>query len=283
MVDYINQLRRARERVGMEIKDLETIEQKVAVKPTKREGLMARPQPSAVSQPQKKTSPDDVWSDLARWSASLAQKRKPLPQAAPSVKQEAGTPMVEEDLGVPQEDMTLEERESIQQSLNQMAAVSNTVRADIPANIREDKAFMSEVNRLAGKYKTSADAILGVMSFETGSSFDPSKRNTVSGATGLIQFLPSTAKALGTTTEKLAAMSRAQQMRYVEKYFDQFNLDAPTDKDLYMAVLWPKAIGKSDDFVLFTEGTKAYEQNSGLDRNKDGKVTKAEAAARAVA
>jgi hypothetical protein len=39
----------------------------------------------------------------------------------------------------------------------------------------------------------------------------------------------------------------------------------------------PKAVGKPADFALFTKGTKAYDQNKGLDVNKDCKVTKAEA------
>ena len=40
------------------------------------------------------------------------------------------------------------------------------------------------------------------------------------GATGLIQFLPSTARGLGTTTDALAGMSSVEQLNYVEKYFD---------------------------------------------------------------
>ena len=46
-----------------------------------------------------------------------------------------------------------------------------------------------------------------------------------------------------------------------------------------MAVLFPSAIGRSNDHVLFSQGSKAYAQNSGLDANRDGKITKAEAAA----
>jgi hypothetical protein len=52
-------------------------------------------------------------------------------------------------------------------------------------------------------------------------------------------------------------------------------------EDLYMAILWPVAVGKSNDYVLFSSPSKAYEQNKGLDKNKDGNITKAEAAAKA--
>ena len=54
--------------------------------------------------------------------------------------------------------------------------------------------------------------------------------------------------------------------------------------DLYMIVLWPAAIGKPDDYVLFdrddTIHPKRYTQNNGLDANQDGKITKAAAAVR---
>lgn len=46
-----------------------------------------------------------------------------------------------------------------------------------------------------------------------------------------------------------------------------------------MAVLWPKAIGKTNATVLFAAPSQAYEWNRGLDSNGDGRVTKAEAAA----
>lgn len=143
-----------------------------------------------------------------------------------------------------------------------------------------DPEFASEVNRLATKYGVPPNALLAVMQFESG--FSPSIRNAAgSGATGLIQFMPSTARALGTTTDALAQMSRAEQMVYVEKYFDQFasRLSGGSIDDIYMAVLWPAAAGKTDEYVLFSRGTRAYEQNIGLDKNKDGTVTKFEAAA----
>ena len=53
-----------------------------------------------------------------------------------------------------------------------------------------------------------------------------------------------------------------------------------------MAILWPAAIGKPLDFVLFDKRDavhpKRYIQNAGLDFNQDGLITKAEATARVV-
>jgi hypothetical protein len=160
----------------------------------------------------------------------------------------------------------------------------------IPKSVSQDTAFTEGVTRLAKKYKMPEDYLYAVMGFETGGTFSPSIRNAAgSGATGLIQFMPSTAKGLGTTTDELAKMTRAEQLEYVDKYFSNKNITGGSLSDLYMSVLFPAAVGKSDDFVLFGSGatisgygagSRAYEQNKGLDLNKDGSVTKSEASSK---
>jgi hypothetical protein len=45
-----------------------------------------------------------------------------------------------------------------------------------------------------------------------------------------------------------------------------------------MTILFPVAVGKPESFVLFQQGTIAYEENKGLDTNHDCQITKAEAA-----
>ena len=114
------------------------------------------------------------------------------------------------------------------------------------------------------------------MAFETGRTFSPSVRNATSGATGLIQFMPSTARGLGTTTDELAAMSRIDQLAYVYAYFKPYAGRLHNLGDAYMAVLWPRAVGQPDDYVIFADGTSAYAANSGLDISHDGEVTRGE-------
>jgi hypothetical protein len=51
--------------------------------------------------------------------------------------------------------------------------------------------------------------------------------------------------------------------------------------DLYMAVFMPKYVGYDDATILGQHGApgfsgKVYNQNRGLDRNKDGKITVAD-------
>ena len=49
-------------------------------------------------------------------------------------------------------------------------------------------------------------------------------------------------------------------------------------EDLYMAVLWPAAVGKPSDSILWRGGAPAYAVNRGLDLDKNGRITKREAA-----
>lgn len=122
----------------------------------------------------------------------------------------------------------------------------------------------------------NVDYLATIIAFESAGSFSAAKKNAAgSGATGLIQFMPATAKRLGTTTAALALMSATAQLAYVEKYFLGFGKGRlKTLEDMYMAVLWPVGIGKPNDYVLFTEGSTAYEQNKGFDRAGTGTVTK---------
>ncbi|TPJ52573.1 transglycosylase SLT domain-containing protein, partial [Mesorhizobium sp. B2-6-7] len=122
--------------------------------------------------------------------------------------------------------------------------------------------------------------LMAAMAFESGETFAPDKRNPSSGATGLIQFMRSTAEGLGTSLEALAQMSQVQQLVYVEKYLAPYAGRFGSLSDMYMAILYPAAIGKPEASVLFSSGTKAYSQNSGLDVNGDGFVTKGEAASK---
>jgi hypothetical protein len=94
------------------------------------------------------------------------------------------------------------------------------------------------------------------------------------------RIMPSTAKKLGTSTGALAGMTAEGQLDYVEKYFQPHTNKLTTLEDVYMAILWPVAIGKPNSEVLFSKRSTAYTQNAGLDANNDGKITKEEAAAR---
>lgn len=132
--------------------------------------------------------------------------------------------------------------------------------------------------------------LMACIAWESGRTFSAAIKNMAgSGATGLIQFMPSTAKELSEyrgvtiTTTKLANMSPEDQLTWVFHYFMlQIKRHGPisTIDDCYMAILWPSAVGKAATYPLFDRSKKptTYRQNAGLDENKDGIVTKYEAA-----
>ncbi len=128
--------------------------------------------------------------------------------------------------------------------------------------------------------------LMGCMGWESGRTFSAKIVNKAgSGATGLIQFMPTTAKGLGTTCEALARMTPEDQLNYVWKYFSPYKGKLKTLSDLYMAILWPKAVGKPETAALWTKASMptTFRQNAGLDSNKDYKITKGEAAAKVAA
>lgn len=140
--------------------------------------------------------------------------------------------------------------------------------------------FVEGVLWIESELGLRADFLMACMMFE--SRLDPKARNPQSTASGLIQFMAQTAIELRTTIEKIRAMDAMTQLSYVYKYFRRFGSQMH-DWDLadtYMAILWPKAIGEPADYHLFTRGEAAYKVNAGLDTDKDGFVTKKEAAAK---
>lgn len=124
-----------------------------------------------------------------------------------------------------------------------------------------------------------ASHLMACMAFETGGTFSPSVANAAgSGARGLVQFMPKTAIALGTTTEKLSKMTAEDQINYVYKYFRPYKGRLRNLGDVYMAILWPAGVGRPDSYVLWNRDSRptTYLQNKGLDVNKDGAITRAE-------
>jgi len=137
--------------------------------------------------------------------------------------------------------------------------------------------FKNEVIGIAEEIGSDPNYLMAIMAFESGGKFSSDVQNPYSGAVGLIQFMPATAENLGTTVGQLKKMTAEDQLFFVKKYFEPYKDKLKDVCDFYMAVLWPKGIGKESNYAIFEEGTICYEQNSGLDSNGDGKVTKNEA------
>ena len=157
--------------------------------------------------------------------------------------------------------------------------------------------FLRGINDLAEKYNLDSTDLLANMAAESGIS--PSIKNKTGGAVGLIQFMPSTAKDLGTSSEELSKMSAVEQLKYVDKYFKQVGLDKSakeakskgkkvTASTLYSKVFLPLYADAPEDTVLGKKGSpellkgtkltlgKIYEQNSSLDIDHNDIIQKFE-------
>ncbi|MDR0694936.1 MAG: transglycosylase SLT domain-containing protein [Prevotellaceae bacterium] len=138
-------------------------------------------------------------------------------------------------------------------------------------------AFVEKVKNISQKLGIDPDWLMGVMWQE--SRLRPNAKNSISGATGLIQFMPNTAQSLGTTTQQLAAMDAVTQLDYVYKYYTPYSGQIHSFADTYFVTFFPAAIGKPDDWVLQTGSLSAGKiaaQNNIYDVNRDGKLTVAE-------
>jgi hypothetical protein len=141
-------------------------------------------------------------------------------------------------------------------------------------------AFKQKVIAISAELGIDPNHLMAAMAFESARTFSADIENKTSKAVGLIQFMPATARALGTSTEALKKMTPVAQLGYVRRYFLPNKNRLRDLSDVYMAILWPRAIARPASYVLFALGSSQYRQNKGLDADNDGVVTKAEAAAR---
>ena len=132
--------------------------------------------------------------------------------------------------------------------------------------------FLQKVKDMAGRLGVKPEWILAVMKNE--SNMSTTAKNPNGGATGLIQFMPATARGLGTTTEALSKMSAVEQLSYVEKYYAPFKGKITNGTDMYMATFWPAGVGKPDSYNI--GGAEVARVNKIFDLDKNGQITAGE-------
>jgi hypothetical protein len=148
------------------------------------------------------------------------------------------------------------------------------------------------------------NAALSVMKHE--SNFNPQAKNeqVVDGkkrliAGGLIQWINSTAKHYGTSLDALLKMDAMGQLPFVVAYWKTMAKEFPsmkgrwTPEQALRAVFFPSSVGKPDGHVIGNRDevpkddsdaaakkakfiVRVYEQNRGLDKDGDGKITAGE-------
>lgn len=148
----------------------------------------------------------------------------------------------------------------------------------VPGIKNTTPAFRAELINVARRLGVNVDFLATTISFETAGSFSPTIKNPFSGAIGLIQFMPDTAKGLGTTMENLEKAGAIGQLKFVEKYYRSViaSVGRPQSlADTYLIVFTPKFV-KEPDFE-YEAPSAQYKQNKGFDINpKDNKITKSE-------
>ncbi len=146
---------------------------------------------------------------------------------------------------------------------------------DIAGLRQTSSAFQSALAEMALSIGLDPSYIAAVMKVETGGTFSPSIQNPFTSATGLIQFMPATARAMGTSVDELKRMSAVGQLEYVKRFFRPYlpRIRPHVPGDYYLAVFMPAYIGRDPDTILFSSGETGYAQNAGLDRNGDGFIT----------
>lgn len=136
-------------------------------------------------------------------------------------------------------------------------------------------SFEDKVKEVSRKLNVPAAWLMAVIHSE--SRFDASVKNHKgSGAVGLIQFMPTTAADMNITVEKLRNMNHTEQLELTYRYLNEKRKtyrDFETLTDLYLAILYPKALEHEYCYSLYEAPSKAYKQNIGLDQDKDGRVT----------
>ena len=138
--------------------------------------------------------------------------------------------------------------------------------------------FFKRVEQIGEKYSINPTYILKVIEKE--SRFNTKATNSASGAVGLIQFTRGTAQRLGTTREQILNMDVYQQLEFVDKYFDLWAKSRVRPQnfgDMAMLIMWPRAVGRDDNYILYQRGDEAYSGNSPLDLDGNGVVTRGEA------
>jgi hypothetical protein len=138
-----------------------------------------------------------------------------------------------------------------------------------PKNLMEDTAFMAKLDEMVNKYDgLTHDEVFRTIKGESGGKLSIQNKN--SKATGLFQFIPDTAKALGTTVEAIKNMDAREQLELYDQYLEMNEYQGGSLGIMQAAPAYANA---DPDEVIYAKGSKAWEQNPGW-RDKTGLITK---------
>lgn len=153
--------------------------------------------------------------------------------------------------------------------------LSSWIKTNRP-NLSVSESDIETIEDTAKYFDFRPEHLANLINFESG--FNTKAVNSGSNATGLIQFMPSTARILNTTVSELYNMSFKQQMQYVKKYiYNVYNQlgwigkdglplkNKASQIDLFMMIFYPVAVGNEN----YAFPQKVVTANSGIKTPKD--------------
>lgn len=154
-------------------------------------------------------------------------------------------------------------------------ALVGAIAIDCSRKIDSPKVYIRLLMEYSERLKIDPTTLDFVIKHE--SSRNKLAVNKVSNAVGLIQFVGSTARGLGTDSYRIKKMSYKEQFDLVEKYLlnvkNQYNVNLNNPYTLYLAVFNPSWLNKLETSKL---PDKFMRGNENLDMNKDGELSKKE-------
>lgn len=138
------------------------------------------------------------------------------------------------------------------------------------AQLEADPEWNGSMERILATHPgLTRDELYRIIDGESG--FDPTRTNGLgSGATGLFQFMPATARGLGTTTGEIQNMSPAQQLDLYSNYLSQNNYRGGPLGIMQAA---PSYAGRSGNTVVYPMGSRAWQQNPVWRTSGGGPIT----------
>jgi hypothetical protein len=136
-----------------------------------------------------------------------------------------------------------------------------------------NKCDRKEARRICKELGIETKWFYSAIKIESGGNRKAQNKN--SKATGLIGFLPSTAKRLNTSVEEIQQMSNIEQFECIKKYIKVSTKGRKIKSkiDLYLAILYPSALGRPNSYVIAKKNTNACNWNKPLDVDKDSTLT----------
>lgn len=138
----------------------------------------------------------------------------------------------------------------------------------VPRHILENEPLQQEIDTFVTEMGGDRDELYRMFKGESG--FKRTARNP-SGATGLAQIMPNSARLIGYTTEQIAAMDEAGQMRVYMDYLRHWGYDGSQPLALMQAA--PAYANKPDNFPVYRKGSAAWKQNPGWRPANGGDIT----------